>query len=248
MEAVGKSVVGMQRKNNQDAIWIAEEGFPVKNLLIVADGMGGHLAGEIASSTSIEAFRAYLLKQYADGAAEDEVLDALMGAIQYSNRAVFEKAQSCPECVGMGTTFIAAAAYNNKLYGVHVGDSRLYIFRNGSLLQVTRDHSFVMEMVKCGRITLEEAKYHPQKNIITRSLGTEEAVKADTVIEELSGGDMVLLCSDGLSNMVSEGVITEILIQESSLSEKVEALVTQANQNGGLDNISVILMKQEAGS
>lgn len=245
MNAVGRCITGKQRKNNEDAILIAKDIGVLKNLYIVADGMGGHNAGEVASSLAIEAFQEYLTLHSHIEYTEEDVLDALVGAAQYANGIVFERAQTQETLSGMGTTLLAVSVCRTRLYAAHVGDSRLYLYRNGTLQQMTRDHSFVMEMVKQGKLTLEEAQNHPNKNVITRSLGTDAAVDIDTVILELEKDDVAMLCTDGLTNMVPEAEICQILSGGLSLAEQVEELTVSADRNGGLDNISVILMKQE---
>ena len=143
----------------------------------------------------------------------------------------------------MGTTLVAVTVENEKMFIVHVGDSRVYLFRENNLQQITTDHSYVMELVKIGSITREEAEVHPKRNIITRAIGIREEVEADTVIEDVKQGDKILLCTDGLSNMVSKGEMTKILIEQCSTEEKVKKLVVLANEKGGLDNISLILIE-----
>ncbi len=140
-------------------------------------------------------------------------------------------------------TLVAVTIENEKMFVVHVGDSRVYLFRENNLQQITTDHSYVMELVKIGSITREEAEVHPKRNIITRAIGIREDVEADTIIEDMKQGDKILLCTDGLSNMVSKGEMTKILIEQCSTEEKVKKLVVLANEKGGLDNISLILIE-----
>ncbi len=242
MEAVGKSVTGMHRKNNEDAIYMTTDIDKLDALCIVADGMGGHNAGEVASSGAIEAFLSYI-RENGGQYSESDILDMLVAGVQHGNSVIFEKASSDEMYKGMGTTFIVAAVLGKKLYITHVGDSRLYIFRDHVLSQMTKDHSFVMEMVKSGRMTLEEANAHPNKNVITRALGADSSIAIDTFIEDLSEDDLIMICSDGLSNMLEEDEITEILDGVFSLEDKVLKLVSLANDKGGKDNISVVLMK-----
>lgn len=244
MNAVGKSVTGLRRKNNEDSIFLSNQSegsglFPP--LYIVADGMGGHNGGEIASSVSIAAFCEYI--KYHSFAEPEELLDHMVGAVQYANSVLFQKANENADLLGMGTTFDAATIAGDKLYIVHVGDSRLYLVRNGELQQITQDHSWVMEMVRQGKLTQEEALVHPQKNIITRALGTEEAVEADTVIEPLSENDSILLCTDGLTNMLTDDKIQSILVSQDTLEHRAERLIAEANAGGGLDNISIIIIE-----
>ena len=142
---------------------------------------------------------------------------------------------------GMGTTFTAAAVIGNKLYGLHVGDSRIYVYDKNGLKQLTKDHSFVMEMVRMGKLTIDEARVHPKRNMITRAVGIEETIPADTVICTLEDDSIVLVCSDGLSTMITDDEIEKILKKKTDIGKKADLLVELANKNGGYDNISVIL-------
>lgn len=243
MNAVKRCEIGVKRKNNEDAVYISDSENTLKNLYIVADGMGGHKAGEVASNSAIEAFCEYLKGHQNVTWSEENILDLIVEGIQFSNTSVFEKAISKEELAGMGTTFLVSVVYDGKLYIGHVGDCRLYLFRNGILSQITKDHSFVMELVKQGKMTLEEAAVHPGRNIITRALGTAERVEVDTIIENLEQNDLILMCSDGLITMVNDKNITEILNSESDLDQKADELVAQANENGGADNITVVLIQ-----
>ena len=234
MKAVGNSVIGMRRTNNEDAIYINEQ----KNLYLVADGMGGCNAGEVASSTAISAFVKAM-----ENAENGEILDKMMSAVAQCNKEVYQKSRENIEFLDMGTTLVAVTIENEKMFVVHVGDSRVYLFRENNLQQITTDHSYVMELVKIGSITREEAEVHPKRNIITRAIGIREDVEADTIIEDMKQGDKILLCTDGLSNMVSKGEMTKILIEQCSTEEKVKKLVVLANEKGCLDNISLILIE-----
>ena len=234
MKAVGNSVIGMRRTNNEDAIYINEQ----KNLYLVADGMGGCNAGEVASSTAISAFVKAM-----ENAENGEILDKMMSEVAQCNKEVYQKSRENIEFLDMGTTLVAVTIENEKMFVVHVGDSRVYLFRENNLQQITTDHSYVMELVKIGSITREEAEVHPKRNIITRAIGIREDVEADTIIEDMKQGDKILLCTDGLSNMVSKGEMTKILIEQCSTEEKVKKLVVLANEKGGLDNISLILIE-----
>ena len=168
-------------------------------------------------------------------------MDAFVDALSYSNRKIFEMAENDPSFKGMGTTFSAAAVCNNKLYGIHIGDSRIYICDKNGLRQITKDHSFVMEMVRMGKISIEEARVHPKRNMITKAVGIEQTMPADTFIQPLSEDSIILLCSDGLPTMVSDKEIEKILKKKTGLDKKADMLVELANKNGGYDNISVIL-------
>lgn len=244
MNAVGLSVIGMCRENNEDAIYISEEEFPLQNLFVVADGMGGCNAGDIASQCAIESFLDYVREQAKKERETYEYLDLLVGGIAACNQVVYHKSLESEKLNEMGTTFVAAVIEEKHLYVAHVGDSRAYIYHDKALKQITTDHSYVMELVKAGNITVEEAAVHPQRNIITRAVGSKELVESDTVIEELEAGDLVLLCTDGLSNMLSSEDMAEILQMEESLEKKAQLLVDQANAKGGLDNISLVLIEE----
>ncbi len=246
MQVYGKSIVGNHRKNNEDAIFINKELEGVfKNLFIVADGMGGHNAGEIASMLAINSFVEYVKTHSDSSSLEQDILDVMVGAIQYANNVIYEKASSEEGFNGMGTTMDALCIYKNKMYITHIGDSRVYLLRNHNLSQLTKDHSYVMELVKLGKLTEEEAMVHPKKNIITRAVGIEKLIEIDTIINNIENNDQLLLCSDGLTNMISNSDIKNILECNLSISEKMDLLINTANQNGGMDNISVILVKQE---
>lgn len=243
MRAYGKSVTGLKRKNNEDAIYIATEESSLKNLYIVADGMGGHNAGEVASNGTIEAFQEYAQSHIDSMQNENEILDILVEAVQYCNSVIYHKSIESEKLSEMGTTLIIAVILNNKLYVTHVGDSRLYLYRQGEIRQLTNDHSYVMELVRLGKITREEAAVHPNRNVITRAVGTHQTIEIDTIIEPLLEGDKILICSDGLSTMVDDWEIEEVLKKELTGEEKVQALIDKANANGGLDNISLIIIE-----
>ena len=243
MKAYGKSVTGLKRKNNEDAIYISDENSELKHLYIVADGMGGHNAGEVASNSAITAFNQYIHDNVHE-IKEEEILDLLVSAVQHCNTDIYQKSSVDEHLSEMGTTLIAAVVMNHKLYVTHVGDSRLYIFREEEIRQLTNDHSYVMELVRLGKITREEAAVHPNRNIITRAVGTHETVEVDTIIENLFEGDIILICSDGLSTMVDDWEMKEILSKEETQEQKVQALIDKANEKGGLDNISIILIQE----
>lgn len=240
MGAVGRCDLGKVREQNEDSIYISENPNTDFEYYIVADGMGGHNGGEVASSEAVKYFNEYLETNMPLRNPED-ILDVFVEALAYCNKKVFDMAESDISLKGMGTTFIAAAIYENKLYCVHIGDSRLYIYDKGILKQLSKDHSFVMEMVRMGKITLDEARNHPKRNMITKAVGIEETMPADTIVCSLEADSIILLCSDGLSTMVTDNDIEKILKKKSDLAAKADMLVKLANKNGGYDNISVIL-------
>lgn len=241
MNALGKSVTGLVRKNNEDTIYISPSD-SLLNLYIVADGMGGHKAGEIASRYSVEIFTDFIKNRSDEQINTDNLLDTMVEGILLSNTKLYEKSKENELFDGMGTTFTCAAVEKDTLYIAHVGDSRAYMYRKGELKQLTRDHSFVMEMVKQGKLTLEEAHNHPNKNVITRAVGSEKTILVDTVIEKLEPKDKILICSDGLTNMVSDEKISEILNKDEGLETEIEKLIDTANNMGGIDNISAIII------
>ena len=226
------------RSMNQDYIYASPEKVgTLPNLFMVADGMGGHKAGDRASRLCIE----NMVYQIRESASKTPVT-IFEEAITYANRAVYESAQEDSEYEGMGTTMVACTLQEETLYVANIGDSRLYLLRD-ELQQITTDHSLVEEMVKIGNITESEARVHPQKNIITRALGIDEMVQADYFELQVQEGDVILLCSDGLTNMVEDEEIEYIIHHAGSLEEAGDKLIDQANYNGGSDNITAVLVQ-----
>ncbi|MCI8661833.1 MAG: Stp1/IreP family PP2C-type Ser/Thr phosphatase [Hungatella sp.] len=237
MEAYALTDVGRVRECNQDYIYSSSD--PVgclDNLLLVADGMGGHNAGDYASRFMVEE-----LNHYVKAREEGLPVQVLKDGICQVNRQLYRKSLENPVLSGMGTTLVAATTQDKTLYAANVGDSRLYLFREGALRQVTRDHSFVEEMVAKGQMERYSKDYQRRKNIITRALGIMDRVEVDFFEEELLHGDLLLLCSDGLSNMITDEEMALILSEHGSLKYKVEKLASQANEHGGYDNIAVIV-------
>ncbi|MBM6830154.1 Stp1/IreP family PP2C-type Ser/Thr phosphatase [Anaerotignum lactatifermentans] len=240
MKAVGITDIGRCRKNNEDAYYVAEEGAPMEHLYLVADGMGGCNAGEVASSGAIRAFLRYVEEHREEGM---EIPDLIAGGFQAANQDVFRQSNSASEFAEMGTTMVAAVIKEDRVYIAYVGDSRAYLMRQGSLEAVTTDHSYVMELVKMGTITKEEAAKHPKRNIITRAVGIKDTVEIDTVLEDVQAGDMLLLCTDGLSGMLRDEEMEAVLRAELPLEKKAQKLVALANEHGGYDNISLVLIE-----
>ncbi|MDO4454512.1 MAG: Stp1/IreP family PP2C-type Ser/Thr phosphatase [Eubacteriales bacterium] len=230
--------VGQRRVTNQDFVYRSDE--PVgnlPNLYIVADGMGGHKAGDYASH--------YTAETLIESVTQDEEknpIKIIRKAIEKANERVLEKALSDEELAGMGTTVVVATVIGHYLYVANVGDSRLYLITD-KITQITKDHSLVEEMVRIGEINREQARNHPDKNIITRAVGIKKEVKIDFFDMRLEKGDLILMCSDGLSNMLEDREIEEIIKKGGELSEIADELVERANQNGGKDNIAVILIE-----
>lgn len=230
--------IGQKRKLNQDFIYLSET--PIGNLpnvFIVADGMGGHNAGDYASRYAVE-----IVVEEISNSLEKNPVRILGRAIDKANRMIRERAQTDERLNGMGTTMVIATCIGQYLEVANVGDSRLYVV-NETIEQVTRDHSLVEEMVRMGGIDRASARNHPDKNIITRAIGARDTVETDFFNLELKPGDKILLCSDGLTNMVDDEVIHRVLTGEGTLKRSVEELVRLANQNGGKDNISAIVVE-----
>ena len=242
MKAVGISDIGKCRKNNEDAYYISAGDDLTENLYLVADGMGGCNAGEVASGSAIEAFLAHFWKEMKHATSED-ILDMLTGAMAAANWEVYMKSNSDRELAEMGTTLVAAAVREDKAYIAHVWDSRAYLFRKRELRPLTTDHSYVMELVKNGSITREAAASHPKRNVITRAIGIKNTVETDTAICPVKTGDILLLCTDGLCGMLQDEEMAKILNKRTDLERKAELLVAEANKKGGFDNISLILIQ-----
>src|ERR1700756_903139 len=227
-----KTDTGRQRRDNEDNAFVRPP------LFVVADGMGGAQAGEVASALAVEEFQQELPD-------EGSVEERLSTRIREANRRIYERSRREHEHAGMGTTLTAVYVDHDDLAVAHVGDSRAYIFRDGTLTRLTQDHSLVEELVRQGKLTEEQAAEHPQRSIITRALGIELDVEVDTWTYPVRAGDVVLLCSDGLTSMIDEDRIAEILRSEPSLKRASERLVAAANDAGGRDNITVVLFRLE---
>jgi serine/threonine protein phosphatase PrpC len=223
---------GLQRRENEDAALASPP------LFVVADGMGGAQAGEVASRIAVDAFAEGLPDH---GSPEERLAAVALTA----NRRIYELAQSERERAGMGTTLTAVYLGETDLSIAHVGDSRAYLFRDGELSRLTQDHSLMAELIRRGKLTEEEAADHPQRSIITRALGPEPDVTVDTWTYPVRAGDVILLCSDGLTSMVSEAHVAEILRTSAALDRAAQALIDEANRAGGRDNITVILFRLE---
>ncbi|NGQ93817.1 Stp1/IreP family PP2C-type Ser/Thr phosphatase [Brevibacillus sp. SYP-B805] len=244
MEIAMKSHVGRVRQVNEDyyACMVTMKG---RVLAIVADGMGGHRAGDVASRLAVEKIVDSLQDLEAGLEPEDE-RERLMNALRYANEEVYRYAEEHPECSGMGTTVVAALLGPTGGITAHIGDSRLYHFGEGRLSLQTEDHSLVQELMRSGQITMEEASVHPQRNVLMRALGTEKDVRIDLGTFSWVPGDVVLLCTDGLSNKVSPETMEKWLVTPLSLQEQVDALVQQAIDAGGEDNITLVAVRNVA--
>ncbi len=251
LSSAGRTHVGMKRTHNEDSLRLFRE----ENLFIVADGMGGHASGEVASQMSVET----LAEFFRSTAEDDEVTwpykleknrkyeeNRVVTGVKLSNRRIFESAARDAKLKGMGTTIVVTFFVNDVCYIGHVGDSRVYRYRDGALFQITEDHSLLNDYIKMRQLTPEEIEAFPHKNVIVRALGMKETVQVDIASEQPQKGDVYLLCSDGLSGMITDDDMAAILADEiDDLDKSCEALIDAANQNGGTDNITVILVRFE---
>jgi PPM family protein phosphatase len=229
VEHAAKTDVGRERKGNEDSFLVRPP------LFVVADGMGGAEAGEVASQTAVEVLE--------EAAAKDEVPDGLGAAVEAANARVNAMATEDPLRTGMGCTLTASYAAGGRLTVAHVGDSRLYRLRDGQLEQLTDDHSLVGGLVRLGQLTPAEAEQHPQRSVILRAVGVETSIEVDVLHHELEPDDVYLACSDGLNSMVRDEVIAETLGMAGPLADAAEMLVDLANASGGRDNITVVLFR-----
>lgn len=229
--------VGKVRRQNEDAAWLDEK----LGVFAVADGMGGHLAGEVASGMAINAVKRM--------AAEHDVasISVMREAVEAAHEAILAHAKENPACAGMGTTLSLMWRGGHYMYIAHVGDSRIYRFGAGGLEQITQDHSLVEELVRARILTREEARRHPRRNIITRALGTQGDNAPDLLAADRKKGDVWLLCSDGLTGMVPDEEIARTLREAKNLDAAADSLLSQALQAGGRDNVTLILWRDEEG-
>ncbi len=249
LTSAGRTHVGMKRTHNEDSLRLFRE----ENLFVVADGMGGHASGEVASQMSVET-----LAEFFRATAEDEEItwpyklekgrkfeeNRVITGVKLSNRRIFEAASRDAKLKGMGTTIVVTFFVNDRCYIGHVGDSRVYRHRAGELVQLTEDHSLLNDYIKMRQLTQEEIDAFPHKNVIVRALGMKETVQVDIMSEAPEDGDIYLLCSDGLSGMVTDNDLAAIVEEEGPDLDRIcEALIDAANENGGTDNITVILVR-----
>lgn len=239
MKTFSMTHIGQRREMNQDYMYTSETAVGnLPNLFLVADGMGGHKAGDYASRFTIEKIVEYITRS-----EMTEPVAVMKEAVNDANRLLMEEANADTGKLGMGTTIVAATIVDKSLYAANVGDSRLYVINQESITQITRDHSLVEEMVRLGEMDKEDAKDHPDKNIITRAIGVFPEVSVDFFETGLETADMILMCSDGLTNMVEDEEIKRIILGQRDIVEKTEKLIETANQNGGRDNITVVLVE-----
>lgn len=239
--SIAMTDIGRKRKMNQDYVYASD--FPVgnlPNLYIVADGMGGHKAGDLASSYAVQK-----IVEAVSRSTDVRPALILQKAIRYANYCLFEKAGESEDYQGMGTTLVVLTVSGDEALAANIGDSRLYEVANGRIRQISEDHSLVAELVRKGELSPQEARRHPDKNIITRALGIQEETEMDLFPFPVEPGNRYLLCSDGLSNMVEDTELRRIVGQNKNLYEIAKDLISRANEHGGLDNIAVVLVEIE---
>ena len=243
-EFYSQTDTGRVRTNNEDTVALDES----CALAVLADGMGGYAAGEVASGMACEFIKAELgrwLSEAAANASDGDVRRAMDICVDNANRAIFSAANSIPTFGGMGTTLVVAVFRSGRLLMGHIGDSRGYRFRAGALQQVTKDHSLLQEQIDAGMLTPEQAQFAANKNLVTRALGVEDMALLETHQHEIQSGDIYLMCSDGLSDMLRDPQIAHVMAQHDSLPEMGAALVAAANEAGGRDNIAVVLVRAQ---
>lgn len=241
IKAYAKSDKGKVREMNQDYYYISNSLDQIQ-LYILADGMGGYNGGEIASSLAVKTAKNYIENNFKEIEKNRESIIQLLGSsIEYANMVVYEKAKENKELQGMGTTLEICLIYNNKVYIGHVGDSRIYRIRKQFVRKLTQDHSYVQKLVKEGTITKEQAAHHPQKNMLMKALGCNAFVEPDVMVKGFLKDDILIMCSDGLTNLVSPDIIYEKA--SKNIEQATKDLVEIANDRGGYDNITVIIIK-----
>lgn len=240
----GYSDKGIVRNSNQDAfqIGMTDEGI---SWAVVCDGMGGANSGDIASRLAADHFSAALKAGLRPNMSEHSIMNLLRSAVITANIRVFDKSKESPEFNGMGTTIVASLVIGKTAYFIHAGDSRAYILSGDEFFQITRDHSIVQSMIEDGKLTIEEARFHPRKNVITRALGVDESIEPEFNVYDLNEGEIILLCTDGLTNFVDSEDIVKVLKASTDGNQKAERLVEEANKNGGGDNITAVVLENK---
>lgn len=241
MKVFAKSDIGKARDTNEDFYYISQDDDNLK-LYILADGMGGYNGGEIASRIATVAVKGYIESNFDKiEHTKEAIVDLIKNGIEYANMVVYEKAKENEDLTNMGTTLEVCLIYNNKAYIGHIGDSRIYRIRKNFIRKLTQDHSYVQKLVKDGTITKEEAEVHPKKNMLLKALGCNAFVEPDVAVKGFLRDDILVITSDGLTNMVKQDKIFEIAT--GNIEKAPVKLVELANQNGGIDNITVIVIK-----
>lgn len=243
MQVFGKSDIGLKRTSNQDCFDYFNTS---ENLIwaVVCDGMGGVNGGDVASNLAVKSVRETLVQNYTEDLSQDDIENLLKKAIQKANFDIFTMAQNDNNLSGMGTTIVLVAVFYDKIHVAHVGDSRAYLISQNNIKQLTTDHSVVQEMINEGEITHEEAKCHPNKNIITRALGISKNVDIDYSAETKKSGDSIIICSDGLTNYFDQNEILQFVKNKKSNQKLVEEFISKANERGGNDNITVVILSE----
>lgn len=241
IKAYAKTDKGQVREMNQD-YYYASTSLDEVQLYILADGMGGYNGGEIASSLAVQTAKNYIENNFKEIEKDrDSIIQLLGSSMEYANMVVYEKAKENPELQGMGTTLEICLIYNNKVYIGHVGDSRIYRIRKQFIRKLTQDHSYVQKLVKEGTITKEQAQHHPQKNMLMKALGCNAFVEPDVMVKGFLKDDILIMCSDGLTNLVDQTTIYEMA--SKNIEQATKDLVQLANDRGGYDNITVVIIK-----
>ena len=243
MRIASKTDIGRLRRTNQHAYACGELLGGSAAWAVVCDGMGGANGGNIASSNAVKVVSERIASGFRSEMSANSVKNLLVSAVCAANINVFDMAKSIETLSGMGTTIVAAILTQSVLYVVHAGDSRCYVISENEMIQLTRDHSIVQMMVECGQITPQEAKVHPKKNVITRALGVEEMIEVDFDAYDVRPDDKILICTDGLTNFMEHEEILSV-IQQENFYEYADRLIDGANQNGGGDNITVVVISQ----
>jgi protein phosphatase len=233
----GKTDRGLVRDTNEDSFWYDEN----LGATIVADGLGGASAGEVASSITADMFRDIVRASLSQAVSVEEVKAVLSGSLSRAGQEILKSAGENPELDGMGSTAVCVCFRNNRWVIAHIGDSRAYLAHKGNMVQLTKDHSFVQNLLDKGLITPEQAHFHPYRNLITRHVGMQGGAEADFAVLEAATGDICLLCSDGLTGMLSDEEISAILSGDMSLGEKCEELIKKTLEYGAPDNITVVI-------
>ena len=241
IKAYAKSDKGKVREINEDYFYISTSLDEVQ-LYILADGMGGYNGGEVASKLAVQTAKNYIENNFKETEKDrDSIIQLLGSSMEYANMVVYEKAKENPELQGMGTTLEICLIYNNKVYIGHVGDSRIYRIRKQFIRKLTQDHSYVQKLVKEGTITNEQAAHHPQKNMLMKALGCNAFLEPDVMVKGFLKDDILIICSDGLTNLVDQQTIYEMA--SKNIEQATKDLVNLANDRGGYDNITVIVIK-----
>lgn len=242
MKVFTKTDIGKTRSMNQDSFFVSENKKNSLNLYILADGMGGYKGGEIASKVAITAVSKYITEKFETISKDKQsILDLIEDAIEFANSAIYEESEQDEELQDMGTTLEVVLIYKGKIYMGHIGDSRVYRIRKSKMKKITTDHSYVEKLIQDGEITREESYNHPKKNLLIKALGTDEEVEPDLIYTVLNPSDIIIMCSDGLTNMLREEEILNI-VKENKDEKITEILVDKANEAGGRDNITVIVI------